>query len=180
MAVYRFKASARDGRALSGEVEARSREEALAQLAERGLAPFSLRDAATRERVGERVGRSDRLSDVELAALLSDLAALLEAKTPLRTALRVVANATANRTSSAILRRIETQVASGGDLTLAFAASGAPRIRFVAGHPRVPQLVRDLMQIIDRRALLVATRASAKSQQKCAFHSRRVIRTFAA
>jgi type II secretory pathway component PulF len=169
MAVYRFKASARDGRALSGEVEARSREEALAQLAERGLAPFSLRDAATRERVGERVGRSDRLSDVELAALLSDLAALLEAKTPLRTALRVVANATANRTASAILRRIETQVASGGDLTLAFAASGAPRIRFVAGLVAAGQKSGDVGAALRQGAVLLERDVDMRRQIAAAF-----------
>jgi type II secretory pathway component PulF len=120
---YRYQATDAEGKPVSGELEAASRDEALTRLASEGLVvePGDLEEVLEAEPVDAELlnttgGRGGRLSSEEAIELAGHVADLAKAQLPLAPGLRAMADELPGARVSHVLRRLAAQLESGASL----------------------------------------------------------------
>jgi len=127
MALYRYKAAARDGTLVEGEMAADSREAVVRRLQAAGQVPILAEEvrAEHRRRRGARAWLAPRrVTRGEVALLTVQLATLLEAGLGLDRALVLLLQLAEREPLRALLARLHGAVRSGEELSSALAAEG--------------------------------------------------------
>ncbi len=117
MGVFEFE-GVREGKRLKGTVEAGTRSEALSKLKGEGIVPLSLKERK------ERPLLRGRVSEEEVALLLTQLEVLLRAGVPLTEALDLLSRQVRSERISTALSRIKAEVERGEPVSTAFKRAG--------------------------------------------------------
>lgn len=175
MSEFAYKAADSSGRVIEGQIEARSRDEALRRLADQGLTPVGISesgspagDAAPPVRARRRLyfGR-DRARAGDVHALTSELAVMLRAGLPLDGALRVMLSMDHRPPVATLLAQILEAVKGGAPLSRALAAHGelfgAFYVNMVRSGEASGQLAAVLTRLVEHLERMRALRESVLS-----------------
>ena len=136
MAAFQYQAIDAHGRNIEGELTAASRNDALLQLASRGLVPVELRDGAAAagapSQPPQRLARSwkflrtPRFGSAQLVQVTQALGSLVRAGLTIDRALGIAANLSTDAASREFLEDVGKRVRAGATFAQAIAASGRP------------------------------------------------------
>lgn len=133
MAVFHYKAQTADGNVVEGQIDNNSRQEALRQLADRGLRPLNLRagaeTAASKQPAAggssfDGLARGSRVSHKALGNFTRQLSSLLSAGVSLSRALHLLSRQGSSPAVSARWRSIHDLVVDGNSLANAMSQHG--------------------------------------------------------
>jgi general secretion pathway protein F len=134
MADFSYKAANASGRVVQGQIEAKSREDALRRLVYQGLTPVAIFDSAVGEAPAKANGKPagglhfrlgpDSVKRADVMAFTSELAVMMRAGLPLDNALRILLGMEQRPSVEKLLSEI-----------LAAVKGGVPLSRALAGYP---------------------------------------------
>jgi len=176
MSDFAYKAADAGGRIIEGQIEARSRDEAMRRLVDQGLTPIGIFDRAiaapapaanaTQGRSGWRLG-GDRVQRADVLAFSAELAVMLRAGLPLDGALRVLLSMDHRPPVAALLAQILDSVKSGAPFSRALAAHGelfgAFYVNMVRSGEASGQLGAVLARLVEHLERMRALRESVTS-----------------
>jgi type II secretory pathway component PulF len=126
MPTFSYTARSRSGEKSSGDLEAKDRRAALADIERRGLIPVSVKEGASaggkatpakKERF--KLARPDRMSMREVLIFTTELSDLLASGMTLGNALNTLANRRSGKGSDAIIGSLRTEIVRGSSLSVA-------------------------------------------------------------
>jgi general secretion pathway protein F len=133
MAEFAYKAASASGGVVEGQIEARSRDEAIRRLVDQGLTPVGVFDRAASPAAAPRAAQrpqrrwsfgADRPTRADVLALTSELAVMLRAGLPLDSALRVLLGMDHRPSVTKLIGEILDAVKGGMPLSRALANRG--------------------------------------------------------
>lgn len=145
MQTYRYKGFDAAGKSISGEIAAMTVEEVERRLSHQNVTPTSIapiraKKAGHEEVPSERRKKRGKVSDVERAAVLRDLATMVEAGVPFVEALEAVTMTKPKPAIEQPLQRIRSAIVAGGSISTAMRQSG----------DLFPPLVADVINVAER------------------------------
>ena len=148
MAVFYYRAVARDGKTVDGTLEASGQELALRQLRARGLTLLSLNTDAAGSAVARSRGRAP--SRLDVLSMTSELAVLLRAGLPLDRSLKVLIDMAAVPSMGALLADVLKSVKDGKALSAALEPYSELLGRFYLSMVRSGEASGELSAVLDR------------------------------
>lgn len=161
MALFYYRAVARDGRTVDGTLEATGQELASRQLRARGLTLLSLQPDAAGSAVARSRGRAPTRQDV--LAMTTELAVLLRAGLPLDRSLKVLIDMAAVPSMGALLADVLKSVKDGKALSVALEPYSDLLGRFYLSMVRSGEASGEMSLVLDR---LVAHLEEAKANRE--------------
>ncbi len=125
MPTFAYTARSRSGGKVAGDLEAKDRREALADIERRGLIPVSVKEgvaakaAASKKTHRFKLTRPDRMTMREVLIFTTELSDLLASGMTLGNALNTLANRQSGRGSDAIIGSLRTEIIRGSSLSVA-------------------------------------------------------------
>jgi len=156
MPVFRYKAVASDGQVLSGEIEAPTKESAIAKLQGSGYLPISADEINSKHEFFRnfisRFKKTDTASSKDIIVFTRELATLLEAGLPLDGALDTMANISSSPAVKTLVTNVHNRVREGIALSDAMAEQGGIFNRLYLNMIRAGEAGGSMQLIIDRLA----------------------------
>jgi type IV pilus assembly protein PilC len=124
MPTFAYTARSRSGEKVAGDLEAKDRRSALADIERRGLIPVSVKEGAAAEGGAARpakkrftLSRPDRMTMREVLIFTTELSDLLASGMTLGNALNTLANRRSGKGSDAIIASLRTEIVRGASLS---------------------------------------------------------------
>lgn len=156
MTTFKYKAVAKNGGVVYGEIDAPSKAVAIARLQNSGYLPVSADEISTQKnffnKLTARSSRKRRISKTEVTLLTRELATLLQAGLPLDSALKTLENLTASEPVKEMISNIHQKVQSGVSLADAMAEHSSTFNRLYINMFRAGEASGSMHTVIERMA----------------------------
>lgn len=168
MKQFKYTATTKDGKTVSGSAESTDKETLVSNLRKKGLTPFVIKEQSQKSNFLENIGKSKKVKIKDLAIFNRQLSTMVSAGVPLNRALDTLKDQTKNKYFKEVIAGVSKDVSGGSPLADAFAKY--PRVfnDVYVNMVRAGEAGGILDEILKRLAIQIESDSSMRKRIKSA------------